>query len=163
MPTVIPSKRNFTVASWAKPEVGWLKLITDCSSLGNSGESGARGLLRNHEGNLICAYSEYIGVGSNNKVELLEVLFGLHRYKDMGLVNIVVELDLSLVVNWLEKGRCQAWYLEDFWEEILLLIRGLNIRFHMCLEKKIKLRTSLLNVVAMGLRGNISWLPYQRN
>ncbi|GLT69678.1 hypothetical protein SLA2020_418120 [Shorea laevis] len=47
----------------------------------------------------------------------------------MGLSNIVVELDSSLIVNWLEKGNCRVWYLEDFWEEIILLISGLNTRF----------------------------------
>ncbi|GLT71799.1 hypothetical protein SLA2020_437920 [Shorea laevis] len=46
----------------------------------------------------------------------------------MGLHNIVVELDSSLIVNWLENGSCGIWYLEDFWEEVLFLISGLNIR-----------------------------------
>jgi hypothetical protein len=48
----------------------------------------------------------------------------------MGLRNIVVELDSSLIVTWLEKGSCRVWYLEDFWEEIFLLISGLNTRFN---------------------------------
>jgi hypothetical protein len=31
-------------------------------------------------------------------------------------------------VTWFEKGSCRVWYLEDFWEEIVFLLSGLNTR-----------------------------------
>jgi hypothetical protein len=71
------SKSNFVAVSWEKPELGWFKLNTDGSSFVNPGESGAGGLIRDHKGNLIVAFSEYFGIGSNNKAELLGVLIGL--------------------------------------------------------------------------------------
>jgi ribonuclease HI len=130
LPAVSFSKSNFVAVSWEKLELGWFKLNTDGSSLVNPGESGAGGLIRDHKGNLIVAFSEYFDIGSNNKAELLGVLIGLRKCKAMGLRNIVVELDSSLIVTWFEKGNCRVWYLEDFWEKIFLLISGLNTRFN---------------------------------
>jgi ribonuclease HI len=130
LPAVSLSKSNFIAVSWEKPELGWFKLNTDGSSLVNPGISGAGGLIRDHKGNLIVAFSEYICIGSNNKAELLGVLIGLRKCKAMGLRNIVIELDSSLIVTWFEKGSCRAWYLEDFWEEIVLLLSGLNTQFN---------------------------------
>jgi ribonuclease HI len=130
LPAVSFSKTNFVAVSWEKLELGWFKLNTNGSSLVNPGESGAGGLIRDHKGNLIVAFSEYFGIDSNNKAKLLGVLIGLRKCKAMGLRNIVVELDSSLIVTWFEKGSCRVWYLEDFWEEIFLLISGLNIRFN---------------------------------
>jgi len=128
LPTVSHAKSRFIAVAWEKPELGWFKLNTDGSSLENPGISGAGGLTRDHTGNLIFAFSEYIGIGSNNKAELLGVLIGLRKCKAMGLHNIVVKLDSSLLVTWFEKGSCRVWYLEDFWEEIVFLLSGLNTR-----------------------------------
>jgi ribonuclease HI len=130
LPVVSLSKSNFIAVSWEKLDLGWFKLNTDGSSLVNPGISGAGGLIRDHKGNLIVAFSEYVGIGSNNKAELLGVLIGLRKCKAMSLRNIVVELDSSLIVTWFEKGSCRVWYFEDFWEEIDLLLSGLNTQFN---------------------------------
>ncbi|XP_041004153.1 uncharacterized protein LOC121249518 [Juglans microcarpa x Juglans regia] len=115
--------------SWHKPSPEWFKLKVEGSSLNNLGESGDGGVLRNHDGKLQFAFTEYTGIGSNNRVELMVFLLGLRRCKLYGFNNVILELDSLLIVNWLKEDRCNVWYLEDFWEEICSLLRDLNVQF----------------------------------
>lgn len=109
-------RTKINVVSWQKPSLGWFKLNVDDNSLGNLGESGASGVLRNEEGRLQFAFAASTRMRSNNQAELLALLFGLHRCKELGFTNVIPELDSLLVVNWLREGRCHLWCLEDYWE-----------------------------------------------
>nr|POE76476.1 putative ribonuclease h protein [Quercus suber] len=49
------SDKQHQAVSWHKPPLGWVKLNTDESSLGNPGQVGCGGLLRNENGEWIKA------------------------------------------------------------------------------------------------------------
>ena len=94
----------------------------DGSSLRNPGGIGAGGLIRDDEGNLTWAFAKELGHGSNNEAELIALFYGLQYCKDLVIRRVEIELDSLLVVHWLEKGRCDIWYLEDYWEKIQTLL-----------------------------------------
>lgn len=39
--------------------------------------------------------------------------------KILGLVNVDLEMDSMLIVQWVKKKRCGLWYFEDYLEGIL--------------------------------------------
>ncbi|XP_042965908.1 uncharacterized protein LOC122299590 [Carya illinoinensis] len=106
------------LVKWNKPSVGWAKLNVDGSSLGNPGQMGAGGIIRDDKGRMMWAYAKEMEVGTNNEAELRALYYGLKYCKDLALEKIEIEVDSLLVANWLRGGRCSIWYLEDYWEEI---------------------------------------------
>ncbi|XP_015166827.1 uncharacterized protein [Solanum tuberosum] len=65
-----------TVVQWIKPPEKWVKLNTDGSALNNPGSIGAGGVLINHMGELLLAFSIPLGEGTNNQAEIEAALFG---------------------------------------------------------------------------------------
>jgi ribonuclease HI len=106
--------------AWGKPSQGRFKLNTDGSSF------GASGIIRDDHGNLIHVCASPLGVGSNNRAELLALLYGLKACKALRIGYMEVELDLQVVVSWWNQRRCGVWYLEDFWEEIFGLLDSMS-------------------------------------
>ncbi|XP_041020532.1 peroxidase 5-like [Juglans microcarpa x Juglans regia] len=62
---------------------------------------GAGGIIRNDRGELILAYAKRLEPGTNNNAELIGLLYGL---------------------------RCGIWKLQEFWEEIVVLLAGFSHR-----------------------------------
>ncbi|CAI9785060.1 unnamed protein product [Fraxinus pennsylvanica] len=106
---------------------GWYKLNTDGCCLGNPGICGAGGNIRNEKGDIVIAFTEYLGEGTNNGAELV-LLYGLRRTKRMGINRLEVELDSLIIVNWLKRKVCGIRYLEDYWEEIQYLLSIISCR-----------------------------------
>ncbi|KAG2666238.1 hypothetical protein I3760_15G047900 [Carya illinoinensis] len=117
-----------TMVKWIKPQQGWVKLNTDGSSLGNPGQSGAGGVIRDTSGHLCIAYSMDLGQGSNNYAELKGLLEGVRRCCRYGFLQVYIEVDSQLLVNWVTKGACNIWYLEDFWDELRVCLACLDYR-----------------------------------
>jgi hypothetical protein len=51
-----------TPIKWVVPPLGWFKLNTDGSSLGNPGLAEGGGIIRNHEGDWVGGFSWAIGI-----------------------------------------------------------------------------------------------------
>ena len=51
-----------TPIKWVSPPLGWFKLNTDGSSLGNPGLEGGGGVIRNYVGDWVGGFSQTIGV-----------------------------------------------------------------------------------------------------
>lgn len=99
---------------------------------------GVGGIIRDDEGRLRLDFAKGLSHGSNNEAELLALYFGLQHCKNLNLQRIEIELDSLLIVNWLEKGRCGIWYLEDYWEKIQQIISGLQVKItHVYREENI--------------------------
>ncbi|XP_041019704.1 uncharacterized protein LOC121261390 [Juglans microcarpa x Juglans regia] len=73
--------------------------------MGNPGEAGASGVIRNSNGKFICGFSNSLGAQSNNAAEVLSILHGLRIVYLMGFRKAEMEMDSKLVVNWLKKKR----------------------------------------------------------
>ena len=99
-----PSKICIPVA-WQKPPLGWAKLNTDGSALGNPGRAGGGGVIRDHLGHWIKGYSRAMGTTNSFTAELWALRDGLIIAKDLGLCNLIVELDASSVVQLLSSDK----------------------------------------------------------
>ena len=85
--------------AWEKPPLGWMKLNNDGSALGNPGKAGGGGLIRDHQGNWVRGFARAHGNTSSSITELWALRDGLEIAKDLGLNNLIVEMDaLSIVL-----------------------------------------------------------------
>lgn len=73
--------------------MGQMKLNSDGSTLGNSGKAGGRGLIRDHQGNWIRGYAGRLGNTNSFITELQALRDGLAIAKELGINNLIVEMD----------------------------------------------------------------------
>ncbi|XP_010257119.1 PREDICTED: uncharacterized protein LOC104597346 [Nelumbo nucifera] len=66
-------------------------------------------VFRNEEGKFITPFSGPIGEGDSLRVELMAVLEGVKRAKEMGIHELIIEGDSKLVVGWLNDERSGFW------------------------------------------------------
>ena len=96
-------KKKSIVVKWLLSPSGRVKLNVDGSSLGNPGEAGSGGILRDELGRIILAYSCYLGTQNNTFAEISALLIGLRLCGYFDLCNVEVETDSILVYNWVSK------------------------------------------------------------
>jgi hypothetical protein len=67
---IFSSRSDFAqIVRWSPPSHGRYKLNCDGSSFGNPGQSGGGGILRDHGGAFLWAFSDYFGVGTSMVAE----------------------------------------------------------------------------------------------
>nr|POF23203.1 putative ribonuclease h protein [Quercus suber] len=95
------SQKNKVVYNvrWEKPPLGWCKLNTDGTSYGNPGRAGGGGVIRDSEGRWLKGFARSIGFTTNITVEFWALRDGLMQALQMGVQNLVVELDAKVVVK----------------------------------------------------------------
>ena len=84
---------------WEKPAIGWRKLNSDGSSLGNPGRAGGGGLIWDEEGNWVLGYSRQIGITSSFIAELWALRDGLMMCVDRNFPAVVVEMDAKVIIE----------------------------------------------------------------
>ena len=84
--------------AWEKPPIGWLKLNSDGSALGNPGKVRGGGLIRDHQGNWIRGYARSLGNTNSFITELWALRDGLTIAKELRINNLIVEMDALSVV-----------------------------------------------------------------
>ena len=99
-----PSKICVPVA-WQKPPFGWAILNTDGSALGNPGRTGGGGVIRDHSSHWIKGYSRALGTTYSFTAELWALRDGLIIVKDLGITNLIVELDALSVIHMLSSDK----------------------------------------------------------
>ncbi|KAF5458682.1 hypothetical protein F2P56_022695 [Juglans regia] len=80
-------------------------------------------------GRLLLAFAKKLGYGNSTYVELRALLEGVKHCKKMNFSAVDIEMDSKVILAWLDKNRCGSWYLEDFWEELQLLLIAMDVRF----------------------------------
>ncbi|XP_027155463.1 uncharacterized protein LOC113782309 [Coffea eugenioides] len=70
-------RRTGISLSWSLPPFPYVKLNVDGSSLGNPGLTGVGGILRNHTGRVLKAFSTFYGFCTNTEIEAMALLEGL--------------------------------------------------------------------------------------
>jgi len=60
---------------------------------------GVGGILRDHRGNMIMAFSQNLGSGTSNLAEATAALLGLQWYHANGYDRIILECDSKLVID----------------------------------------------------------------
>ncbi|KAF6148322.1 hypothetical protein GIB67_025541 [Kingdonia uniflora] len=91
---------NCMVGSLIMPLINMYKLNTDGSARGSSGLCGCGGVVRNHNGELVFAYSVGLGTGTNNMAELYRQLIDLRHCITHNWFPLVVEVDSLMIANW---------------------------------------------------------------
>lgn len=99
MKNKIPLSKTCIPMSWQKPPVGWAKLNTDRSALGNLGRAGGGSVIRDHSRKWIKGYSRALGTTTSFIAKLWALTDNLIIAKDLGLNNLIVELDALSVVH----------------------------------------------------------------
>uniref|UniRef100_M1DWN9 RNase H family protein n=1 Tax=Solanum tuberosum TaxID=4113 RepID=M1DWN9_SOLTU len=66
-----------TLVRWIKPPNQWVKINTDGSALANPGRTGAGGILRDQDEEILIEFATPLGEGTNNQAEVEAVIFGM--------------------------------------------------------------------------------------
>jgi ribonuclease HI len=91
--------RTSTPIKWVSPPLGWFKLNTDGSSLGNPGMAGGGEVIRNHIGEWVGGFSRAIGATTSVQAELRALKDGLELAIDLGILNLEIEIDSLVAVE----------------------------------------------------------------
>ncbi|MQM02889.1 hypothetical protein Taro_035658 [Colocasia esculenta] len=86
--------RTPSIVRWLTPPPGRLKLNVDGAFKLTSGEAGGGGILRDHEGNMFCAFARaYHGLSSSLAAEALSFRDGISICCSKGIFEVLVETD----------------------------------------------------------------------
>nr|XP_027103068.1 uncharacterized protein LOC113724357 [Coffea arabica] len=100
--------RHRTIAlSWSCPTRPYVKLNVDGSSLGNPGDSGGGGLVRDNSGCFLYGFSSYYGWQTNMHAEASARLEGIQLCLSQGYGHVLVELDSLTLLN-VVQGRSKC-------------------------------------------------------
>ena len=82
--------------------MGWVKLNLDGSAFGSTGHAGGGGVIRDHDEQWLKGYARPLGCSNSCMVELWALRDGLLLAKEMGLNNLIIEMDalsVALLMN----------------------------------------------------------------
>lgn len=95
----IASTKQHNKTKWIPPEQGWAKLNFDGASKGNPGPSRVGCIIRTYIGSTLGRLSQPLIEGMNNAAEFQALLLRLKLGKELGIKNLIVEGDSTLVIN----------------------------------------------------------------
>ena len=84
---------------WEKPQVGWVRLNTDGSAIGNPGRAGGGGILQDDQGRWIASFSKNIGLSTSFMAELWALSDGLIFCNDLNYSAVDVQIDAKTIVG----------------------------------------------------------------
>ncbi|XP_015158405.1 uncharacterized protein [Solanum tuberosum] len=82
-----------------------------------------RGVLRNHIGETIFAFSAPLGEGTNNQVEVEAAIFGLTWCVNLKYNNVILEVDSQLLVDWLVSSTAVPWTISHQMQKLHQLVK----------------------------------------
>lgn len=82
---------------WDAPLPGWYKLNIDGSARSDICTGG--GIIRDSHGNMLMAFSNFYGPGSNNFTEFAALRDGLNLCQALGITQVSIKSDSMIVVN----------------------------------------------------------------
>ncbi|CAI9763284.1 unnamed protein product [Fraxinus pennsylvanica] len=121
------------------------------SSLGNPGQVGGGGVIRNEKDELVSAFCTYFGEATNNEAELRAIIEGLRICRELEVYHLDIERDSLIVVSWILSQKCPVWYLWDFWEDLVELLQKFNFQIAHRLRESNEVANSLASMGARGL------------
>ena len=94
-----------------------------------SGKIGGGGILRDHQGKLIYAFSVPFGFGTNNLAELQAATYGLYWCEQHGYKRIELEVDSEVLCKWINNSLKTPWRCQHNVQQILQIRSKLHY-FH---------------------------------
>ena len=109
------------IVYWCRPPLHCFKLNFDGASKANPGLGGGGGVIRDHFGNFVAAFSSGYGSCTNMYAEFHALKDGLYLCLDMGLDlnNVMVESDSKVLVDTINSSKCSLWRIRRHWKEML--------------------------------------------
>ena len=111
---------------WEKPEVGWFRLNSDGSALGNPGPARSGGLIRNGEGEWVCGYARKIGTTTSFAAELWGLRGRILQCLNLQLPAIEIEIDAKSIVELLNNPRAAERVVSTLVDDCRYLISQLQ-------------------------------------
>ncbi|XP_060195408.1 uncharacterized protein LOC132624680 [Lycium barbarum] len=107
-------KLKFIHVCWLKPLSMAFKLNTDGISMSKDNKAGAGGILRDHQGSMVMAFTVSMIFCSNNMAETQTSNFGLKWCQQNNVSNLILEIDSKLVVDMIN-GTCKPTWKIQYW------------------------------------------------
>ena len=82
---------------WEKPQVGWVQLNTDGSTIGNPRRAGGGGIIRDVPGRWIAGFSRNIGLSTSFMAELWALRDGLILCNNLNFSAVEIQIDAKTV------------------------------------------------------------------
>ncbi|GLJ49320.1 hypothetical protein SUGI_1042530 [Cryptomeria japonica] len=98
---------------WAPPPQGWFKLNFDGASRGNPGIVGIGCIIHSREREEVVAITKPIGSTTNNVVEATAVVEGMLLCHEIGIQNLEIEGDSTIIINSLRSGNSCNWKINN--------------------------------------------------
>lgn len=95
-------KVNWRQVVWSKPPINTIKVNTNGSFDNNTGKAGISGVVRDHNGDFIMAFSISIQCSSNNIAKAVTAYYGILWSTNNGFTNIHLELDSLIIADMLK-------------------------------------------------------------
>ncbi|XP_015168633.1 uncharacterized protein [Solanum tuberosum] len=103
---------------WERPPDSIYKLNTDGSALNNPGKIGGGGILRDHQGQMVYAFTIALGMGTNNMAETQAAAHGLYWCLQHGFKNVILEVDSELLAKWITHIIKPPWRIQHQVQEL---------------------------------------------
>lgn len=128
-----PKQLRAIAIKWFCPPWPSLKLNTDGASKAN-GESGGGGVIRDHLGNVILAFSHYYGFSNSIIAEAPALLDGMKYIKITGSTAAIIECDSQTIVNIIKRKATCPWSILSYVREIWSLLNPADTINHIFRE-----------------------------
>ncbi|XP_042477645.1 uncharacterized protein LOC122059001 [Macadamia integrifolia] len=110
---------------WCRPQVVWVNLNFDGSSIGNSRRARAGGLFHDHSGKVLDSYKNFMGVTSVFQAKLEGLMVGLLRAHELAINQLWVETDSRVVVISFQQKKI-PWYALQRWIYLQPFLEGIE-------------------------------------
>ncbi|MQM12600.1 hypothetical protein Taro_045520 [Colocasia esculenta] len=105
-----------SVVRWFTPPSGRLKLNVDGAFKSTSGEAGGGGIVRDQNGNMLCAFAHaYHGLNSSLAAEALAMRDGISMCCRNGISKVMIETDSHNLVQIMTAQQACHW---NFWGDL---------------------------------------------
>lgn len=83
-------------------------------------------VLQDAQGIFRVTFSKKFHDYTNNGIELKALLIRVKLFKQLGFRHAITETNSELVVEWIMKQSCSAWYLWDYWDGLQVKFQGIE-------------------------------------
>ena len=143
---------------WEKPAIGWRKLNSDGSSLGNPGRAGGGGLIQDEEGNWVLGYSRQIDITLSFIAELWALRDGFMLCVDRNFSTVMVEMDAKVIIEVLNNPNNTNLIISSIADDCRKLASQIpRIRFDHCYREA---NRSANTLARMGAQQSSSFCLY---
>jgi ribonuclease HI len=111
---------------WEKPPTNWFKLNTDGAKSSTTLNSGIGGIIRNDQGEFVCAYAQHTGSVSNNMAEILAIREGLHQALILKIRKLIIETDSTLCFDAINRKSKLHPQLQDLVKQVWTMLQQLE-------------------------------------